>query len=107
MNLYQMLTAEKLYLNPDVTAIVMAKRLGCMPRHISAAVSVATGGNFSQLVNRLRLDKAVIMLKAARYSHLTVEDIGLQCGYRSRQAFYQAFARYVGGTPNQLRKQAE
>lgn len=104
MRLRKLLTAEKLYLSPDATASMMAERLGSRPRNISSAVLSATGGNYSQYINNLRIKEACRRLTADRYKNLTVEDVGLSCGYQSRQAFYHAFKKQMGCTPLQWRE---
>lgn len=104
VRLLKLLTVEKLYLNPDVTAASLAERLDCKPRHISGAVLVATGNNYSHLINTLRLKEVCRRLTSSRYKDSTIEDIGLTCGYQSRQAFYVAFKRQMGCTPAEWRE---
>lgn len=101
-----LLTVEKLYLNPDVTAAILAERLGCKPRHISSAVVTATGSNYSHLINSMRLKEVCRRLTSSRFKDTTIEDIGLSCGYQSRQAFYVAFKRELGCTPLQWRERS-
>lgn len=105
VRLRKLLTAEKLYLNPDVTASMIAERLGSRPRNISSAVLSATGGNYSQYINNLRVKEACRRLTSERFKDLTVEDVGLSCGYQSRQAFYNAFKKQMDCTPLQWREQ--
>lgn len=99
VRLLQQLTKDKLYLNPDVTAGKLSVTLRCAPRNISAAVQVCTNNNFCHLLNSLRLREVCRRLQSPRYAGMTVEDIGLSCGYKSRQAFYVAFNRHMGCTP--------
>lgn len=99
VKLLQILTDEKLYLDPDVTSAMMAKRLECTAARISAAVSLCTGKNYSYMVNNLRLREVCRRLSSVRFAEMTIEDIGLSCGYRSRQSFYNAFQRHFGMTP--------
>lgn len=102
--LLQQLTQNKLYLSPDVTAARLAEVLDCSPRHISAAVQIGANCNFNALLNGLRLKEVCRRLSSPRLIAHTVEDIGLSCGFRSRQAFYLAFERHMGVTPLQWRE---
>jgi len=74
------------------------------PRYISAAVRVCTGGNFSALINSLRLQDACKMLREVKSARLSVEEIAMLCGFNSRQAFYAAFHRTYDCTPAEFRK---
>lgn len=103
VRLLQILNEDRLFLKPDVSAITMAERLGCAQRHISAALHVNTGNNFSHLLNTLRVREACRRLRSHRYSKKSIEEIGFACGYKSRQAFYVAFMRHVGMTPAEWR----
>lgn len=104
--LLRTLTKDKYYLSPDVTAAKLAQQIDCTPRYISAAVQIATGHNFSALLNTLRLREACRRLASPTYAQRTVEEVGMTCGYRSRQAFYTAFSRHLDCTPLQWRNQA-
>ncbi len=95
--------AEKLYLKSDYSARQLAKDLHTNPRYISVVVALHTGGNYNALVNSYRLRDACRMLRSARYRQLNVEEIGLMCGFASRQSFYLAFHREHNMTPRQYR----
>lgn len=98
------LTREKLYRDPTYTSIQLAKDLHTNTRYISAAVALGFNGNYSALVNSLRLRDACKMLRSPRYARLTVEEIGLLSGFSSRQAFYLAFHRVYECTPKEYRE---
>ena len=99
------LTEEKLYRDPSYTTMRLAADLNTNTRYISAAVALGFNGNYSALVNSLRLRDACKMLRSPRYAHLTAEEIGLLSGFSSRQAFYLAFHRLYQCTPKEYRKQ--
>lgn len=95
--------AEKLYLKSGYSARQLAKDLHTNPRYISVVVALHTGGNYNALVNSYRLRDACRMLRSTRYQQLNVEEIGLMCGFASRQSFYLAFHREHHMTPRQYR----
>mgnify|MGYP000004329532 FL=1 len=94
---------EKRYLDPDYSAKKLATDLHTNPRYISVVVGLHTGDNYNALVNGYRLRDACRMLRSPRYSEYTIEEIGLMCGFSSRQAFYLAFHREREVTPKQYR----
>lgn len=98
------LTRNKLYREPTYGTRQLAEDIGTNTRYISAAVATCTGENYNALVNRMRLRDACTMLRAARFSHLSAEEIGLLSGFASRQAFYVAFKRHSDCTPREYRE---
>ena len=91
------------YRAADYSALKLSADLHTNPRYISVVVALHTGGNYSALVNGYRLRDACRMLRSPRYRDYTVEEIGLECGFASRQAFYLAFHRLYKVTPRQYR----
>lgn len=104
LQILTLLTREKRFLSPDITAVRLAAEIGCQTRHISMALQSITGHNFNHLLNDMRLREVCRRLASSRYAQTTVEDIGLSCGYKTRQAFYIAFQRHLGMTPVQWRE---
>ena len=92
VRIIQKIGVEKLYRDPDYSARQLAIDLKTNPRYISVVVALHTGANYNALVNN--------------YRDQSVEEIGLHCGFASRQAFYLAFHREEKMTPRQYRVQA-
>ncbi len=103
IRILEKLTKEKLYRDPKYNTLRLAADLQTNTRYIAAAVAVCTGGNYSALVNRLRLRDVDKMMRSAQFAGLTTEEIGLMAGFSSRQAFYIAFARVYDCTPRAYR----
>lgn len=97
------MTVEKKYRLRDYSAARLAKELGTNSRYLSRAIASHTDGNYTTLINAYRLRDARRMLRNVRYRSSTVEEIGLLCGYASRQAFYLAFQRELHMTPRAYR----
>ena len=103
MRIIEAIGPGKGYRNPDLTAAKLAKELETNPRYISVAIATHTGGNFNQLVNSYRLREAYHLLRSSKHRKISVEKIGLMCGFASRQAFYLAFHREQKMTPRKYR----
>ncbi|EHG23782.1 helix-turn-helix domain-containing protein [Alloprevotella rava] len=106
VRIIQKIGVEKLYRDPDYSARQLAIDLKTNPRYISVVVALHTGDNYNALVNNYRLRDARKMLSSPRYRDQSVEEIGLHCGFASRQAFYLAFHREEKMTPRQFRVKA-
>jgi AraC-like DNA-binding protein len=60
-----------------------------------------TGVNISEYINRKRIKEAFRMIKD---SNSTIEAISLAVGFKDKKHFNQMFKRYIGTTPNTIRK---
>ncbi len=103
VQIIQKVGVEKRYQDPNYSAKKLAEELHVNPRYISAALALHTGDNYNALVNGYRLRDACRMLRSPRYLQYTVEEIGIMCGFASRQAFYLAFHREHKMTPRKYR----
>ena len=99
----KLLQKQRHYRDPDLTARRVAELIGCDHRAISAALAISTGENFLRLLAKIRANEAARMLRDRRFAEWNAEDIGLHCGFASRQSFYNAFNRVWGITPRQYR----
>ncbi|MBR1889465.1 MAG: AraC family transcriptional regulator [Alloprevotella sp.] len=104
VQIFQKIVIEKQYRNPNYSATQLSRDLSVNPRYISEVLAIHTGENYHAFVNRYRLRDARGMLLSQRYAKVPVEEVGLLCGFASRQAFYLAFSRAEGITPMQYRK---
>ncbi|TQV85405.1 helix-turn-helix domain-containing protein [Aliikangiella coralliicola] len=74
-----------------------------IPRHyLSQAINQCAEQNFFDYINRFRVEEAKRLLQAEL--NTSVLDISLAAGFKSRSAFYNAFKKNTGITPNQFRK---
>ena len=94
---------QKVYLDKDYSAKKLAQEIGTNTRYISAVVNTRFNMNYSQFVNKCRIDEAMRILTDMRYQDLLMSDICDMVGFATRQSFYAAFYRFVGVTPRQYR----
>jgi AraC-like DNA-binding protein len=69
--------------------------------HISKLFKLHSKESFNTMLKRLRMEKAVRMLKDHRYS---VSEVGKECGFDSADYFIKAFKKYFGTTPARFRQ---
>lgn len=92
------------YLNGSFTGQLLCEQYGIDPRELSAVMNLRFGESFSSMLRRLRVNKACRLLESAAQATSACEMIGFRCGFNSRQAFYGAFRKEKGLTPQEYRK---
>lgn len=97
----RVLVLEKKYRDRTFTAKKLAELLNTNTRYVSIVLSVRYHANFSQFVNRLRIEEAMALLQDSRYASLRIEEISDMVGFANRQSFYRAFCLIAGKTPRQ------
>lgn len=94
---------QRLYLDPNLSLLKIARKTGIVSREVSAAVNTYSGQNLSQWVNGFRIAKAQVLLKETDQSILDVMDT---VGFSTKSSFNREFKRVVGVTPSVFRQQA-
>ena len=92
---------DNLFLDPDLSIISLAEKMGTNRTYVSKAIKDAKGCNFSDYINRYRLDYAVEQMKSLPKDNIVVQNIALQCGCGSIQTFYRYFKLFYNETPTQ------
>jgi len=87
----------------------MGFSLNCMsdgmklPVHqISYFIKQRYNQNFNDWKNEIRINHAVELIESGEAKHLTLESISMQCGYRSRANFVDAFKKMKGMPPSEF-----
>lgn len=92
---------DQLFLHADLSIVSLAERIGTNRTYVSKAIKDAKGCNFSDYVNRYRLDYAVAMMKDMSKDDIVIQNVALQCGCGSIQTFYRYFKLFYNETPTQ------
>lgn len=92
---------DNLFLQPDLSLVTLCEKVGTNRTYASKAIKDAKGCNFSDYVNRFRLDYAVEMMKSMPKDSIVIQNIALQCGCGSIQTFYRYFKMFYNETPTQ------
>ena len=80
-----------------------AAAVACLsPSHFSRVVKQAFGHSFTDLLARMRVDRARELL--ARTDHSLIQ-ICLDCGFSDPSYFTKVFQKYTGQTPGEYRRQ--
>lgn len=78
----------------------MSETLNCSERSLRRHLN-NEGAQYSELIDRVRLDRAVYLLS---HSSNSIKQIGYQLAYSEPAAFIHAFARWTGSAPSSFRR---
>lgn len=79
----------------------IAKNMGYSPRHLERLLREKAGCTFSDVLQKLRMEKAAQLLTE---TNDTIELITEMTGYQTEAGFHKGFRSFFGTTPNQYRK---
>jgi AraC-like DNA-binding protein len=100
----RLMNEEKAYLNNDLTLGLTAEKLETNTAYLSHIINEQFGMNFSNYLNKYRIEEAKRILSANEQNILSFEGIANSCGFKSRSSFNQAFKRFTGITPTEYSK---
>lgn len=95
--------SQKVYLKPDLTLPKLAEVVGCSVNHLSQVINSGFGTSFYDYLNRYRIEHARELLAKLNSQSTAILNIAFTVGFNSNSAFYAAFKKRVGITPNQYR----
>lgn len=87
--------------NTDIKLEDLAMKSFISKNYFSKLFKEVTGINFSDYIQRLRVDEACSLLKS---TGMKVTDIALHCGFNDIKFFYEVFKKTTGKTPGDYRK---
>ena len=95
------MTEDNLFLRPELSIVMLAEKVGTNRTYASKAIKDSKGCNFSDYVNRFRLDYALELMKNTPKDQIVMQNIAMQCGCGSIQTFYRYFKIFYNETPTQ------
>lgn len=95
---------HKRYLDPLFGLHNLAIEMELSASHLSKIINTHSNDNFSDYINKLRVDYAKKILIDNDYSEYSIIAIGLECGFNSKSTFYTAFKKFASQTPTMYRK---
>ena len=93
---------EALYTEPRLLRSEVAQAAGLNERAVSQAIRAATGCNFNDYINRLRIEDVCAMMRedARSGTPRRVIDLAFTAGFSSKSVFNDVFKRETGQTPS-------
>ena len=93
---------DRLFIDPNLKLADLAIAVGCTSHQLSDLLNNVIGRKFHHYLNDRRVALAQELIHTE--DHLTLEAIGLSCGFNARSTFYKAFKKSTGTTPAQYKK---
>lgn len=104
MDIVEIMNTEKIYRNPELSIFDIAKRTSVNKTYISYVINEYLQENFSNFINRFRIEDAKALLKDKKYNNYTLEGIANLVGFHSKSSFNIAFKKFTGMIPSQYKK---
>ena len=82
----------------SATLPAIGKHFSYHPTYVSNLLKKETGSTFSELLLKLRMERAVMLLNGTT---LSIEEIAAMLGYSNSSNFYKAFKAYYGTSPRE------
>lgn len=90
---------NKKFLQPKYTLQNLAVDIGIGTSTLSGIINNNAHKSFIDYINEMRVEQAKTLLIDEQYSNYTIVSIGLESGFNSKSAFYNAFKKHAGCTP--------
>ncbi len=102
--LVHLMEDEKLFLDPDLTLIDLAKKLNIHYNHLSRIINERFSLSYNDFVNKYRIEEAKKILSSPEWKRQSVLEIMYETGFYSKSVFNTAFKKFTGMTPSAFRK---
>ncbi|MBP7736463.1 MAG: helix-turn-helix transcriptional regulator [Spirochaetes bacterium] len=101
----ELMELERLYLDEDLSLKSLGSRLGITPHQLSEILNGTVRATFPTFVNAYRIEEAKKML--LENENIGVINAAYECGFKSKNAFNNAFSRREGMTPTEFIQQSK
>ena len=94
--------ANHYYLKQDASLEDLALKLNVSKNELSEFLKKKVEENFTDLLNKNRIEYLKELLKAKKYESFTIEALSEMSGFNNRRSMYNAFNKHVGVTPTEF-----
>ncbi|GAB3936143.1 helix-turn-helix domain-containing protein [Mucilaginibacter myungsuensis] len=96
----QVITDQKLYLDPTLTLVQLAGAVKLNPKVVSRNINAGLNKSFNDLINQYRVDEVKQRLRSADVEKLTIMGIAYESGFNSKTTFNRIFKQFTGSAPS-------
>jgi len=100
-SLQQIMTEQQLYLNPNLSLAMLAKKIGSASTTVSQVLNDHLHKSFNLYVNEFRIQAAKALLMSE--SQVNMDLVAERSGFNSSSTFFAAFKKLTGQTPASYR----
>ncbi|MCS5489526.1 helix-turn-helix domain-containing protein [Algoriphagus limi] len=104
MNLERVIEAEKVFLQNGLTISELAQKADIPNYLLTIYLNQILGVSFSDFINEKRVEECCKKIKEGKLQQVTLEGLGISCGFNNRNSFIAAFKKYKGMTPSAFTK---
>ena len=90
------------FVNKETSIDDFAMKLKVAPKTLNDFIYETTKMNFTDLVNKNRVEFYVNMVSNKEFQQYSIEGLAELAGFGSRQSLYRNFKKYHGGSPSDL-----
>ena len=101
--LLEFMEKERPYLDPDLTLVGLAGRLGVGRNQLSQVINTGLGDNFYNFINQYRIEEVKRLIKQDSGKKYTIMSLANDAGFNSKSTFNQIFKKLTGTTPSSYR----
>lgn len=105
MQLLDKMEEQKPYLDQDLSLPSLARQMALSLNELSELVNVGFGENFTQFVNRYRVERSKQLLVSKKHAHLSMVGIAFEAGFNSKTSFNTAFKKMTGVSPSYFKNE--
>jgi AraC-like DNA-binding protein len=99
--LKKIMDEEKLYLDPGLNLMILARHSGIPSKTISAVLNQHLHKSFNEFINEYRIEAVKERLSASSDQNLTIAGLAFECGFNSQPTFQRAFKSIQGESPSE------
>ncbi|HEU0110295.1 MAG TPA: helix-turn-helix domain-containing protein [Flavisolibacter sp.] len=103
--LTNLMEAEKLYTESELSLSDLARRLNTHPNYLSQVINEKEGKNLYDYVNTLRIEEFIKLVSQPHNQNLTLLSLAYECGFNSKSSFNRYFKKTTGQSPSEYLKQ--
>ncbi len=93
--------ANHYYLQPEANMEDLALKLNVTKNELFIFLRDEIEENFTELLNKNRVEYLKQLLKAKKYESFTIEALSEMAGFNNRRTMYNAFNKHIGMTPTE------
>jgi AraC-like DNA-binding protein len=96
-----LMVADKMYENPELTISDLSNKLGTHSKKISQVINQGFNMNFNDFVNNHRIKALLQKIEEGEHNIQTLLSLAFECGFNSKSTFNRAFKRATSFNPKE------